>query len=273
MIAGYPLETYEQRIRRKLDDLICRVFGAPFGRPIAPPFGPRVSTASVAWYELLTNGLAAFQPIGAASYAASKVNLLDPGTNDAADGAAYPTWDASYGWALAAASLQYLTVGSGALVTEVPLTIAVLFQANDVTTTYALGTIRRTSTSNDGWMLNVAGSIAGDPVRGVSVQNGLPLAQVDTTSGYSASTWHTAIAVFASSTSRSVYLDGANKGTNTTSNTPSTSVDATMIGVNHNGTVYGAYLDGKVGAIGFAGATHSDAEALAIHNSLIALVL
>ena len=41
--------------------------------------------------------VAAYQPIGAASLADSYVNLVNPGTYDAAPGAA-PTWDAANGW-------------------------------------------------------------------------------------------------------------------------------------------------------------------------------
>ena len=40
---------------------------------------------------------AAYQPIGAASYAASKVNLNNPGTNDATEGIA-PAWATGVGW-------------------------------------------------------------------------------------------------------------------------------------------------------------------------------
>ena len=41
---------------------------------------------------------AAYQAKGAASYAASKVNLANPGTYDAADDANLPSWDAVNGW-------------------------------------------------------------------------------------------------------------------------------------------------------------------------------
>lgn len=41
--------------------------------------------------------LAAYRAIGAASYAASLVNLDEPGTRDATEGAA-PGWSADYGW-------------------------------------------------------------------------------------------------------------------------------------------------------------------------------
>lgn len=42
--------------------------------------------------------IAAYQPKGASDYAVSKTNLANPGTYDAADGSAYPTWDATNGW-------------------------------------------------------------------------------------------------------------------------------------------------------------------------------
>jgi hypothetical protein len=41
---------------------------------------------------------AAYQAKGAASYAASKVNLANPGTHDASDDANLPSWDAVNGW-------------------------------------------------------------------------------------------------------------------------------------------------------------------------------
>lgn len=42
--------------------------------------------------------LAAYQSISADSYAASKVNLANPGTYDITNGASYPTWNAATGW-------------------------------------------------------------------------------------------------------------------------------------------------------------------------------
>jgi len=65
------------------------------------------------WWEPTTGTftvVAAYQAIGAASLAASYVNLANPGTYDAAPGTA-PTWDSTNGWIFAAASSQYLTTG------------------------------------------------------------------------------------------------------------------------------------------------------------------
>lgn len=53
--------------------------------------------------------VAAYQPKGAASLAASYVNLANPGTNDAAPGVA-PTFNTAVGWTFNG-STQYLTTG------------------------------------------------------------------------------------------------------------------------------------------------------------------
>lgn len=64
--------------------------------------GASAKAAATPWY--LTGGIAAancvaaYQPKGAADYAASKVNLANPGTYNAADGTAFPTWDSTNGW-------------------------------------------------------------------------------------------------------------------------------------------------------------------------------
>lgn len=44
------------------------------------------------------NCVAAYQAIGAASFAASKINLANPGTYDVTDGTKPPTWSAARGW-------------------------------------------------------------------------------------------------------------------------------------------------------------------------------
>lgn len=70
--------------------------------------------ANAAWW--LSGGIsaancsAAYASKGAASLAASYINLNNPGTNNAAPGTA-PTWDATNGWIFNGSS-QYLTTGS-----------------------------------------------------------------------------------------------------------------------------------------------------------------
>lgn len=81
-----------------------------------PGYGINVTEGGVMggkWWEVSGKTcLAAYQPKGAASYAASKINLANPGTYNLADGAAYPTWDPSTGWTFVATSYQYLRVAS-----------------------------------------------------------------------------------------------------------------------------------------------------------------
>jgi len=89
-------------------------FGAVFSRVMRPPFGPNTGgVAAIPWYLsggiAAANCIAAYQPKGAASLAASYVNLVTPGTYNAAPGTA-PTWDVTNGWILNGAT-QYLKSG------------------------------------------------------------------------------------------------------------------------------------------------------------------
>lgn len=85
-------------------------FGSTFGRVLSPTFQPSSQAAAAAgsWWDLngtLTSCVAAYQPKGAADYAASKVNLANPGTYDLSDGVA-PNWDTGTGWGFT--GTQYL---------------------------------------------------------------------------------------------------------------------------------------------------------------------
>ena len=85
------------------------MFGPMFGRTFPAPFDRRSGAAAVApWYLVAgRTTYGAYAAKGAASYAASKINLAAPGTRDLADGNA-PAWDSSVGWTFTAASKHYL---------------------------------------------------------------------------------------------------------------------------------------------------------------------
>ena len=90
-------------------------FGSTFGRVFSPTFQPKSTAAAASGWWLAggiaaANCIAAYQPKGAASLAASYVNLANPGTYDATEGTA-PTFDTSIGWTFSAASNQYLRTG------------------------------------------------------------------------------------------------------------------------------------------------------------------
>lgn len=75
------------------------------------PVGIRPRGSGVPWYRAggAPAPVAAYQPKGAASLAASYINLANPGTNDAAPGVA-PTFAAATGWTFNGTT-QFLTTG------------------------------------------------------------------------------------------------------------------------------------------------------------------
>ena len=91
-----------------------------FGRILRPIFDPGLAVAPPWWQVAGKTCVAAYQPKGAASLAASYVNLANPGTYDAAPGAA-PTWASATGWTFN--GTQYLVVAG--LVQNRPLTMLV----------------------------------------------------------------------------------------------------------------------------------------------------
>ena len=77
-------------------------FGSTFGRTFSPTFQPSSQAAATSWW--LAGGIsasdciAAYQPKGAASYAASLININNPGTRNLTNTGIDPSWDATNGW-------------------------------------------------------------------------------------------------------------------------------------------------------------------------------
>ena len=116
-------------------------FNSTFGRVFSPTFQPRSVASGVEPWWLsggiaAANCVAAYQPKGAASYEASKVNLNSPGTYDAVDGTAYPTWNATNGWMFNQSFLQYLTTGLIPIVTSYNWSLMVRYSNADTNTQY-----------------------------------------------------------------------------------------------------------------------------------------
>ena len=97
-------------------------FSPTFGRLFSPTFQPNsIKKADTSWWLsggiAAANCVAAYQPKGAASYAASLVNLTGNATYDAT-GYNTPTWDASYGWNLIGYSpFKYIRTGITSMTT------------------------------------------------------------------------------------------------------------------------------------------------------------
>ena len=79
-------------------------FGSSFGRVFSPTFQPKsqvIASGSAGWWDLggtLTTCVAAYKAVGAADFAASKVNLVNPGSDNLSDGTAYPSWSSGGAW-------------------------------------------------------------------------------------------------------------------------------------------------------------------------------
>lgn len=83
-------------------------FSGGFVKAFRPAFDPGMAAAVPWWFVAGKTCVAAYQPKGAASLAASYVNLANPGTYDAAPGTA-PAFAAATGWTFNGGA--YLTTG------------------------------------------------------------------------------------------------------------------------------------------------------------------
>ena len=82
---------------------------------------------------------------------------------------------------------------------------------------------------------------------------------------YTVDTWHHAVAVFENATSRTVYIDGGNSGSNSTSRNFPTGLSGLHIGVRYNSGAYSQYMSGSIAeaAIWNTALTAEDAAVLA----------
>lgn len=117
---------------------------------------------------------------------------------------------------------------SSALVTAAPLTMACWFNLANTTAEHSLMGIFDVGGDVDYFMLLARGDVGGDPVAAVARRSSQGIA--NSTAGYTANTWQHAVGVFTSSTSRTVYLNGSNSATDTTSIVPA-GLDRTTVGM------------------------------------------
>jgi len=78
--------------------------------------------------------------------------------------------------------------------------------------------------------------------------------------------WHLAVGVFTSSTSRAAYVDGAYKGTNTTSNAGSSSPNRTVIGARYDSGANGQFAEGNIAHVCIWNRALTDAEVWALYD-------
>lgn len=136
-------------------------------------------------------------------------------------------------------------------ITEMPLTICAWARCPDTTAEHVVGGIFRgagSGGSDNAWYLTFRGNAANDPLTATQAAGGA-FTSANTSSSYRANTWHHCAGVFASSTSRKVYLDAGSPGEDTTSGTPS---GVNSIGIAAYLPAVGAYQSWTVDVAEFA---------------------
>ena len=226
-------------------------FAPPFQRPFNATFDRRAAAAVPWWLAggiAVANAIAVYRPKGAASLAASYVNLANPGTYDAAPGTA-PTFDVATGWTFTAASSQYLIFNGFTIANN--QTASVLVRFSD------------TATTGRGFLFGFAGEFGIQPYfdgtdklfrsRGVSQKRYVPAA----TSGV------VATAGLAN------YLDGSFLGNHSSVAAGS---DMTTIAIgSQSATVPNNYLQGKIQAFAIYNATLTATQVAAVTAAMAAL--
>jgi hypothetical protein len=113
----------------------------------------------------------------------------------------------------------------------------------------------------------LGGGAGGDEGKVIAVSRNTTLAAAKTSAAMSAGTWNHAAGVFSSATSRAAYLNGGNKGTETTNITFAAGIDTTAIGRLSRPTP-AAYFHGSCAEAGVWAAALSDEEIAALAAGL-----
>lgn len=147
---------------------------------------------------------------------------------------------------------------TSAVLTAMPITIAAWVKPESVSLNHYILSLG-VNAGNSAFNLKIDND---DTVRAQSTLSGASVAAATSTT-VTAGTWCHAAAVFASATSRSAYLNGGGKGTNTTSNTPA-GINRTTLGCRWD-TSRSNFFDGLIAeaAIWSAALADDDIAALA----------
>lgn len=166
-------------------------------------------------------------------------------------------------------SVEYLSV-TAAPVTAAPLTMACWARSTNITINQAVMSLGQVGVTNEYWALTFRGARAGDPVSFQAQAAAASFQAADTSTGYSANTWHHIAGVAASATDRRSFIDGGSKGTKTTSVTP-LSVDTIRLANYARSTSFS--LDGQIAEAAMWSVALSDAEIALLAKGFSPLLL
>ncbi len=148
---------------------------------------------------------------------------------------------------------------TGAPLTATPATLACWFYPLNNTSRFTLVALRSEAeqATNNYFSLSARGDAAGDPVR-VAV-DGVNPGVASTTTPFLPNNWNHACGVFPSTSSRTVYLNAAGAGTNTTVNANPIAISRVMIGMLYE-VSFPAPMNGYIAEVGIWNAALTTAE-------------
>lgn len=138
-----------------------------------------------------------------------------------------------------------------------PISISAWAKLDNATATHPV--VGFDDATADNYLMQARGAIAGDPMAAAAHHLGGDWEIADTTTGYTASTWEHILVVFASTTSRSSYIDGGSKGIDT-ANVPVTWVGNGYWAIGSYGAL-SSFLAGKVAEVVVWNTILTDAQA------------
>lgn len=148
-----------------------------------------------------------------------------------------------------------------------PLTLAAWFYPDSATTRTVILSVAANALTGDFFALVQDGTKAGDPVCATKYSTGTDTGEAVSSTGYTASAWNHGCAVFASNTSRTIYLNGGGKVENTTSRATANSIGRTGIGALVRNPIV-AFFDGRVADAAIWTATLNDDEVAALAKGI-----
>lgn len=156
-----------------------------------------------------------------------------------------------------ALSSEYLEIDQAVVIVP-PFTVAAWFYCTDDANKNTIVFLGDKDDERQMFALRASGDETGDPVSILAYSTADHIAYAHTSSGYSVNTWHHACAVVASSTDRSVFIDGGSEGTNTDEVTPN-NLDRTSVGRCGDSSP-GYYFAGNVAEVAIWNVALTDAE-------------
>lgn len=162
-------------------------------------------------------------------------------------------------------STDFLQIDSS-LISALPVSVSVWVDPDNLTTENTIWWLGDSSLATHGLMLAFSGATALDPVRAIAFNSTSAVAT--TANAYNVGVWNHAVAIFASSTDRSVILNGdiANKGTNATSKSV-TSFNRTCFGRRADSTPSDPHF-GAIAECGMWDIALTDAEVIMLSKGV-----